>query len=547
MNNNKVTGLVTKLGIFISILIGLYFIAVSSVDMYKEEILHIDPDMEYKQQKTLYFSSERIDTLNPVISKSEDVYYLSGLIYSSLFSYDENLNVKPDLVESYKINTEKAYIEITLRDDVKWHNGNSLKAADITFTINTMKSAGKDCPYYEQIKKINSAYTRSKNNVTIYFNNNYNCSLDELVFPVIPSFQFANSGQFIEAKDFKPVGTGQYKYKSYNKLKQLKLVPHEDYYGKAAKNNITVTILPEKSLSVNMMEINSVSCYTDDAGNRKSIALDKNFKIYDIPSNNVEFAVFNTSDQILYRKEVRHALAFGINRENILDNAYMGDGLLTDTIYYPNYLGVKDTGSYFGYDLEKAKNMLAAAGYRDMNGDGFLEDSIERPLSIDILVNEKNATRASAARLIKSDLEELGVRANITSLPQDQYLNAIKNKQFDILLTGYTIEESYDLRSLYNGKNQWGYKNYNLQILAQEMDRLYSPEQYTENYRELKEALMDELPYFPLCYKKMSLIGLETFEAPELPMFNNIYMNCDTWSWSKVIEKNAEEKNTKEN
>ena len=541
MKNKKGINLLTKYGALFLLTVIIIAVGFSGVEIYKEEILHIDPDFEYKEQKTTYLSSERIDTLNPVISQSEDVYYLSKLIYSSLFVYDENLNVKPDLVKSYEINTEKAYIEITLRDDVKWHNGKNLKAADVSFTINAMKSAGSTCPYYEKIKKINSAFARSKDVVTIYFNNNYNCSLDELVFPIVPSTQYASVYQFNGAVDFKPIGTGRFEYKSYNKLKQLRLVPYEDYYGQPAKKNITVTILPDESLSSNMMEINSVSCYVDNAANRKSIASDKKLKIYDFPSNSVEFIVFNTSDVILSSKDIRHALAYGINTEKILNNAYMGDGILTDTIYYPNYLGSKDTGDYYSYDINNSKTIFEKAGYKDTNGDGILEDVFNEPVVLDILVNEKNATRNSAARIIKSDLEQIGIKANILSVPQDEYLMQIKNKNFDILLTGYTIEESYDLRDFYNGKNEWGYSNYDLQMASRELDRLYSPEQYKDNYAALKELLMDELPYYPLCYKKMSLIGLQTFEADKLPMFNNIYMNCETWSWSKVIEKNNSE------
>ena len=87
----------------------------SSVEIYKEEVLNIDPDIKYEAQDTLYFAAERIDTLNPLISQSEDVYYLSKLLYSSLFAYDENLSAVPELVRSYTVNTERAYIDLKLK------------------------------------------------------------------------------------------------------------------------------------------------------------------------------------------------------------------------------------------------------------------------------------------------------------------------------------------------------------------------------------------------------------------------------------------------
>ena len=517
-------------------------VAVSSVDFYKEEVLNIDPDMEYSEQDTVYLSSERIDTLNPVISQSQDVYYLSKLIYSSLFTYDENLNLKPELAGEYEINTEKAYINITLKEDVLFHDGEELRASDVAFTINAMKAAGTECPYYDKIKKINSAFARSKYVVTIYFNNNYNCSLDDLVFPVLNDGDYRAANQLVYDKDdFIPVGTGQYKYKSYNSTKQLRLVPYKDYFASAAKKNIIVTILPDRELASNMMEIDSVSCYVDSGSDRKSIASDRNLKVYDFPSNDVEFIVFNTNALYMSSKEVRHAVAYGININKILENSYMGDGILTDTIYYPNFLGVKDTLDYYEYSMPEAMSLLASVGFSDKNTDGFLEDAAGETINFTILVNNDNATRNSAARNIKADLEQLGLKSTISSLSGDEYLNAIQNRSFDILITGYTIGEEYDLRNFFNGKSEWKYYNYELFELSRELDRLYTPQQYAEKYQELKTKMMDELPYYPVCYKKMSLIGLPSFEADKLPMFNNIYKNCSSWKWSIVSEKNNDD------
>jgi len=515
-------------------------VAVSSVDIYKEEILNIDPDIEYTEQDTVFLASERIDTLNPLISQSEDVYYLSKLIYSSLFTYDENLNLKPEIVESYEINTEKAYIEVTLKEGILFHDGEELKASDVAFTINTMKYAGSACPYYNKIRKINSAFTRSEYVVTIYFNNNYDCSLDELVFPIVNDNIYRTSAQFMAARDgFKPVGTGQYKYKSYNSTKQLRLVPNKDYYGTKAKKDLIVTILPDRELASNMMEIDSVSCYVDSGSDRKSIASDKKLKVYDFPSNDVEFIVFNTNARYISSQEVRHAIAYGININKILENSYMGDGILTDTVYYPDFLGVKDTLGFYNYSMPDALNLLTSGGFMDKNNDGFLEDAMGETVEFTILVDKDNATRNSAARNIKADLEQLGLKSTISALGDNEYKNAIRNGQFDILITGYTIGEEYDLRNFFNGKSEWKYYNYELFEMSRELDRLYTPQQYTEKYALLKEKMMEVLPYYPICYKKMSLIGLPAFEADILPMFNDIYKNCSTWSWSTVKEKNV--------
>ena len=537
---NKPVKFLKKYWIILVVLVLAIGGGVSSVEIYKEEVLNIDPDIQYEQQKTLYFAAESMDTLNPLSSQSEDTYYLSKLIYEGLFAFDENLSAVPQLVKDYSVDTQRAMIKITLKNGVTWHDGNSLKAEDVRFTVNAIKAAGRTSPYYDKASKIVSVNVLGARELAIYFRNNYNCSLDDLTFPIVPSSQYASAYQFARATDFKPIGTGKYKFKSYDSLKQLKLSAYKKYYGTKAQNKIEVTIVPDKSLENNLMDIGSVTCYTDDSASRKSIATDKNYSMYDLTSNHVDFMVFNTKNQIFRAKEIRQALAYGINEQKILENAYMGDGVRSDTIYYPNFLGVADEGDAYTYDFEKARTLLEMQGIKDIDEDGTLENSSRQKVTLKLLVDKSNSTRYAAARMIEKNLESLGFKVNLTALKKKDFQTAVKKRDFDLLVVGYTMNESYDLRSFFNGKNEWRYTNSTLLQKVSELERMHTEEEYQEIYKELKTMLSDELPYYPLCYRKMSLIGIETFQAEMLPMFNNIYYGCDTWSWSKVIDESAD-------
>ena len=190
--------------------------------------------------------------------------------------------------------------------------------------------------------------------------------------------------------------------------------------------------------------------------------------------------------------------------------------------------------------MKDSLNILNSVGFADKNSDGFMEDANGETIVFSILVDKDNATRNSAARNMKGDLEQLGIKSEIIMLGGSEYKNAIRNRSFDILITGYTINEEYDLRNFFNGKSEWKYYNYELFEMSRELDRLYTPEEYKDKYIQLKDKMMEVLPYYPICYRKMSLIGVNTFEADKLPMFNDIYRNCSTWSWSTVKEKNIE-------
>ena len=534
---SKFTSFIKKSWIWILAVILISAVVLSSVEIYKEEVLNIDPDVKYKEKKTLYFAAERFDTLNPLMSQSEDIYYISKLIYDGLFELDDNMNAVPKLVESYEVNTEKAFVSIKLKKDVKWHSGKNLKAEDVRFTVNAIKQAGSKSPYYNKCSRIMYVNVKSNRELTIYFNNNYNCSLDILTFPIVSSTGYSSPYQFVTDTDsFKPVGTGMYRYASYDYLKKLKLKPNEDYYGEAASNRLQFNLLPDSSYKSSLTEINEVTCYIDESTDRYSNVKDKKLNMYDVVSGQVEFVVFNTKRAYL-SKEVRKAIAYGIDNEKIIKNSYASDAVLTDTLYYPNFLGVQDTGSLSGYNYNTAVEMLKEAGIEDSDGDGFLEDMAGNKITLTLLVKKSNPQRVSACKNIAKNMETLGFKTDIKALPVKQYKQAVASKNFDLLVAGCEMEETYDLREFFDGKNDWGYYNAELYTKSRELERLYDAEELKEKYMELKEALLEELPYYALCYKKMGLVGISTFTAEKLPTFNNIYKNCSTWSWKEVVSE----------
>ena len=511
----------------------------SMINIYKEDVLEIDSDIKYVEQNTIFLAANSLDTLNPISTITEDSYFINKLIFDSLFEYTNNLSLEPSLVETYSINTEKAYIDIKLKPNIKFHDGKKLTAEDVWFTVSAIQSQGEKGLYYNKVSKIISVNVEAENKLRIYFKNNYDCSLDCLTFPIVNGKQYDSVGAYLKGENYTPVGTGKFKFSSYDSFKSLELIPYENYSGTKASKNVSVQIVPDKNNLSNLIENGTITCYTDKGSDRKTTVTDNNLKMYDMISNEVDFIYFNTSAGIFKEKNARKAAAYAIDSNLILEKGYMNDGVLTDTIYYPNFLGVLDTGANYNYNVDIATEFLKGLGYKDENLDGILEDKKEKELSIKILVNSNNANRIAASKLIAGNLEEVGFSVVVNAVPWDEYQNLIKRKDFDILVTGYVIEESYDLRLFFNGKNSWGYNNPTLFTQAKNLDRLYTEEQYKEHYTKLKELMLEELPYYPLCYKKMGLIGTSTFEANNIPMFNNIYKYIDTWEWS-IIEKKDE-------
>ena len=113
----------------------------------------------------------------------------------------------------------------------------------------------------------------------------------------------------------------------------------------------------------------------------------------------------------------------------------MEDGVLSDTLYYPGFLGAAEDSRYYEGDREKARELLKDEGYQDKDLNGRLEDEEGNDIDqIVILVNSNNANRIAAAKILENDLEEVGFSVVTHSVSWDEYNSRIKAKDFDILL-----------------------------------------------------------------------------------------------------------------
>lgn len=88
-----------------------------------------------------------LSTLNPLITENKSYYHFSKLIFEGLFEFDNDLNVVGELAESYNIKNDGRTIEIKLKDNIFWHDGEKFKPEDVAFTVNTIKYANNDSAY----------------------------------------------------------------------------------------------------------------------------------------------------------------------------------------------------------------------------------------------------------------------------------------------------------------------------------------------------------------------------------------------------------------
>lgn len=155
---------------------------------------------------------------------------------------------------------------------------------------------------------------------------------------------------------------------------------------------------------------------------------------------NFDYLSLNCTDNILSNKEVRQAINYAINREEIINTVYAGKYKIADfPLCYGSYL-YKENKEILTFNQDKAKQILSD------NGWNYISNAWQKKIGystvrirLNLVVQASNENRVNVANVIKKNLEEIGIPVTITSAKDSTFQNYLKNKNYDMILTGVTV------------------------------------------------------------------------------------------------------------
>ncbi len=510
---------------------------------------------DHKEEKNLVRSDEisipieKIRTLNPIVSKDEDAFYINQLIYEGLFGFDDTLGLVSVLAKDYTYGDNGYSVTIQLEKNIRWQDGQDLTAADVKFTIDAIVGASyaNNTIYAANVKNIKSSKLDSKDpyEITIYFFTNTDIDMTNFVFPIVAKHQFKNLDAAKTAtENFIPIGTGSYKVLSYNELSHLSLIGNDKYHGgNIPTNQLNFQIMPDKNDAINLMNVNNISVTFSKKIDRDTIYGDKDVNLTNFVSNELELLGFNFQNTALQDVRIRKAIGAAVNYDEIIESAYYKNGVKNDTIYYPGFLGVVSEQMTDSYDLSNGKKLLKDAGFMDRDGDGRVENLEGEPLTIRILVNNDNQSRVAAAQIVKEGLEQMAIGATVESVDWITYNASLASGNFDIFLGGYQINADFDMRFLLhtNYGNYIGYSNSKLDELLERMESGISPKERAEAFQKIQEILYSDIPYECLLYKTYGAIASTGFQGEIHSTFFDLYQGCENWYSMIEVKDETEE------
>jgi len=315
--------------------------------------------------------------INPIYSEISDVDRdITELIFSGLMKYNSEGDIVPDLAKDYKILEDGKVYEFYLRDDVFWHDGKKLSSDDVLFTIRTIQNPEIKSPLFPnwlgvEVEKIGDLGIRFK------LKEPYSAFIERATVKILPERVWKDvlpKNFPLVISNLRPVGSGPYQFKGLEQdetgeIVSLGLIANQKYFGKFPNiSQISFKFFDseEKLLeSAKAKEIDNLS----RAANNVRFLNEPKFQAQ-VFSFLRYFAVFfnPAKNKALAEKEVRVALNYGTNKDEILEKILGNQGKIVKSPVLPELLGSKEPSNVYQFDLTKAKEILEKAGFTEKDG-----------------------------------------------------------------------------------------------------------------------------------------------------------------------------------
>lgn len=478
--------------------------------------------------KNLRLGIADFDNLNPIITQNRDIINLSTIIYEPLLSLTQDYKIEKKLAEEWSKINEKTYI-VKLKENAKWEDGTKVTSTDIKFTMEKLKE-GKSI-YSSNVENIETMEILDERTVRINLFKEEPFFEYNLIFPIISNKQFSGEEDFYNSR-IAPMATGMYKVdSSSNDSMQLK--KNDNWYGNgliARKiETIKLNLYGTMGDAYNSFKLGNIDMICTTNLNISEYIGTIGYTTKDYKGRELDFISLNCENNILSNKEVRQAINYAIDKNNIVStvfaNNYYISSFPTD---YGNYLYNKE--SFSSYNQEKAKKVLQDADWVYKYGKWQkTENYLSKTIYLKLVVQSNNKVRVKVAEMIKKQLGNIGIQVSIYKVSNSNYEKYLKNKNYDMIITGVYNGYSPNLSYFFGNDNIANYKNEEMNQLMNEIKNITDEKLLKEKYDNIVNIYEDEVPYVCLYRNKGKVIYDIKLTGEFNPNNYTAYYNLGKW------------------
>jgi len=424
--------------------------------------------------------------IDPAKTTIGDEYVYVHLVFNGLTRIDHEMNVKPDLAESWTASKDLKTWIFKLRKDVKFHHGKTLDSGDVVATVTrildpaTGSRAQSNLTMVEKVEAIDPLTV--KFTLKIPYAGFADIFADRQL-RIVPKDRVANLST-------QPIGTGPFMFKSWSPGDRMELVKYPDYFEKGFPklDAVSIRIIPEAAARIAALESGAI----DIVWNLPYEAVEKlkssrSARVDSVPTPTWDGVILNNKRAPFNDVRVRQALALTIDKAALVELALFGQGAPTHSPIPPSHPYFNKTIGFKAPDIAQAKKLLAEAGYPN----GF---------DVPMQVPQEREQRVRLGVAVRDMAKAAGIRINIERVPFASYSANVTGKA-QMFVDGYFARPTVDtaIYPFFHSEGSWNaklwlYKDERVDQLLDEARRTNADEKRKELFERYQLLMHETVP-----------------------------------------------------
>jgi len=491
------------------------------------------------ESETLVFagSADPVILDGAYVSDGESIRVIRQIFESLVTTAEGGTEIEPLLAESWETSEDGLEWTFSLRDGVTFHDGEPFNAEAVCFNFDRWYNfegilQSPNVSYYWQ---------------TVFggFANNEDPALPESLYSSceavdegtakitlskpsstfitalsLPAFSMASpkalqefdadgvsgsgdSPQFTGSYGFEhPTGTGPYKFVSWERGNKVTLEAYDDYWGEQPEiETLIIRPIADGPARRQALETGEIDGYDLVDPADVDALKEAGFQVLNRPAFNVGYVGFNQAEPPLDNLKFRQAIAYALNKENVVQTKYPEGAVVATQFMPPELFGYAEDVPDYAYDPEKAKQLLQESGVTNPTVEFWFPTDVSRPYMPDPAAN---------FQLFKSDLEAVGINVKAKSAPwTPDYLDAVDTGKSQLFLLGWTGDfgdpDNFIGTFFQSPSKQWGFNNQEIFDALDAAEAETDQETRATMYQDINRMIMEFLPGVPYVHTEPSI------------------------------------------
>jgi len=440
------------------------------------------PKVEETQQPraneiTVAIAQDLDDSLDPHKTVAAGTKEVMFNVFEGLMKPTPDGDLIPAVADHYDISEDKKTYTFTLREGVKFHNGDPVEMQDVVYSLERCRGDEKENALIPALAVIESIQA-DDTTLTVTLEQPNTEFLSYLTLAILP--------EDYDQQDTAPIGTGPFKFVSRSAQDNIVLEKFDEYWGTPAYlDKVTYKIIENADSLVMSLQSGAIDVCAHLTSTQIA-QLGDAFNIEEGTMNLVQALYLNNTVKPFDDVRVRQALSYAIDKDAVIDLAFDGYGAPLGSSMYPAFgkYFMDELTYYYPYDVEKAKSLLTDAGYPD----GF---------EMTITVPSNYQPHVDTAQVVAEQLKAINVKAEIQLVEWGTWVSDVyQGRNFQTTICGFdastmTARALLERFTTGNAKNFINYSSANYDELFQKALSTYDDAQQTEFYKAMEKDLTE--------------------------------------------------------